>query len=127
MASAPRQSFGPPNVFGMFLRHREPGGILRLFQHGSMSMTQMHTPSNNRSRREVEVPQRPYIPHHRQNYLDQFIPEHPITFSSRSGREGIALNDVMNDNFDHLAGRDDPMFANYAGPAISLRLEVRSA
>lgn len=125
MASAPRQSFGPSNVFGTSLRHREPGGILRLFQHGSTSMTQIHTPSNNRSRYEVDVPQRPYVPHHRQNYFDQFIPEHPITFSSRSGREGIALNDVMNDNFD-LAGKDDPMFANYTGPAISLRLEVRS-
>ena len=70
------------------------------------------------------VPQRSYVPHHRQNYFDQFNPDGPILFSGRSGREGIALPDVMSENFDHLAGRDDPMFANYAGPAISLRLEV---
>ena len=82
--------------------------------------------SNSRGRRESAVPQRPYVPHHRQNYFDQFIAENPITFSSRSGRDGIALADVMNDNFDHLIGRDDPMFPNYQGPAISLRLEVSS-
>lgn len=88
-------------------------------------MTQIHTLSNSRGRREVTVPQRPYVPHHRQNYFDQFNPEHPITFPSRSGRDGIALSDVLGENFDHLVGRDDPMFANYTGPAISLRLEVR--
>ena len=105
----------------------ESDNILRLFQHGSTSMAQIHAPSNNRERREVVVPQRPYTPHHRQNYFDQFIPENPITFPSRSsGREGIALADVTSENFDHLVGRDDPMFANYTGPAISLRLEVSS-
>ena len=81
-------------------------------------------PGNPRGRREVTVPQRSYVPHHRQNYFDQFIPENPITFHSRTGGDGIALVDVMNENFDHLIGRDDPMFANYTGPAISLRLEV---
>ena len=80
--------------------------------------------SNSRGRRESPVPQRPYVPHHRQNYFDQFIAENPITFPSRTGRDGIALTDVMNENFDYLMGRDDPMFANYPGPAISLRLEV---
>jgi len=80
--------------------------------------------SNSRGRRESAIPQRPYVPHHRQNYFDQFIPENPITFPSRPGRDGIALTDVMNENFDYLIGRDDPMFANYAGPAISLRIEV---
>ena len=79
-----------------------------------------------RGRREIDVPQRPYIPHHRQNYFDHFAAENPITFPSRSGRGGIALTDVLNENFDHLVGRDDPMFANYVGPAISLRLEVSS-
>jgi hypothetical protein len=73
------------------------------------------------------VTQRPYVPHHRQNYFDQFTPEGPITFLSRTGRDGIALTDVLNENFDHLIGRDDPMFPNYAGPAISLRLEVSPA
>ena len=87
-------------------------------------MTPVHT--NSRGRRERAVPQRPYIPHHRQNYFDQFIAESPITFSIRSGRDGIALTDVMNETFDYLIGRDDPMFANYQGPAISLRLEVSS-
>jgi hypothetical protein len=89
-------------------------------------MTRIHAPNNSRGQREVVVPQRPYIPHHRQNYFDQFIPETPITFPSRSGRDGIALEDVMNESFDHLLGRDDSMFANYTGPAISLRIEVRS-
>ena len=83
---------------------------------------------NSGGRREViVVPQRSYVPHHRQNYLEQFNPETPITFTGRSGREGIALTDVMNEYFDNLMGRDDPMFANYTGPAISLRLEVSPA
>lgn len=89
-----------------------------------MSMSRIRT-SSNRVRREVVVPQRPYVPHHRQSYFDQFIPENPITFPRRSGRVGITLADVMSENFDDLVGRDDPMFANYTGPAISLRLEVR--
>ena len=101
--------------------------MLRLFQHGSTSMTQIQIPSNSRGRHEVNIPQRSYVPHHRQNYFDQFLPEHPITFLSRAGGVGIALTDVLNENFDHLIGRDDPMFANYTGPAISLRLEVSSA
>ena len=108
----------------MFLHHREPDDILRLFQHGSTSTTQIQMPSDSQGQRGVMVPQRPYIPHHRQNYFDQFIPENPITFPSRSGRRGIALADVMNENFVHLIGGDDPMFVNYTGPAISLRLEV---
>ena len=70
------------------------------------------------------VPQRPYVPHHRQNYLEQFFPEGAITFPQRTGMDGIPLIDAMNENFDNLIGRDDAMFANYAGPAISLRLEV---
>jgi len=88
-------------------------------------MAQIYAPSNSRVRREVPVPQRSYVPHHRQNYFDQFIADTPITFFSHSGREGIALTDVLNESFDHLVGRDDPMFASYMGPAISLRLEVR--
>jgi len=87
-------------------------------------MTQIQMPNNSRGRSEVLVPQRSYVPHHRQNYFDQFSPENPITFTSRAGGVGIALTDVMNENFDLLVGRDDPMFANYTGPAISLRLEV---
>lgn len=87
-------------------------------------MSRIHTSSNSRVRREVVVPQRPYVPHHRQNYFDLFIPEAPITFPRRSGGEGIALTDVLSDNFDLLLGRDDPMFVNYPGPAISLRIEV---
>jgi hypothetical protein len=96
-----------------------------LFQHGSTSVTQIR--NNSRVGREVDVPQRPYVPHHRQNYFDQFIPENPITFPTRSGRQGITLADVMGENFDNLWGRDDPMFASYTGPAISLRLEVSSS
>ena len=82
--------------------------------------------SDNGGRRESTVPQRPYVPHYRQNYFDQFIAENPITFPSRSGRDGIAFTDILNENFDDLIGRDDPMFPNYQGPAISLRLEVNS-
>lgn len=96
-----------------------------LFQHGSTSVTQIR--SNSRVGREVDVPQRPYVPHHRQNYFDQFIPENPITFPTRSGRQGIAITDITSENFDHLLGRDDPMFANYPGPAISVRIEVSSS
>ena len=70
------------------------------------------------------LPQRPYVPHHRQNYFDQFNPEGPITFPKTTGGDGITLMDAMNENFDSLIGRDDPMFASYVGPAISLRLEV---
>lgn len=84
----------------------------------------IQTQGNNRGRREGMVPQRSYVPHHRQNYFDQFIPEDPITFFNRSGREGISLIDVMCGKFDYLIGRDDLMFPNYTGPAISLRLEV---
>jgi hypothetical protein len=73
------------------------------------------------------LPQRPYIPHHRQNYFDQFTPEGDITFLKTTGGDGIALVDAMNESFDSLIGRDDPMFAGYAGPAISLRLEVSFA
>jgi len=69
------------------------------------------------------LPQRPYVPHHRQNYFDQFNPEGPITFPKTTGGDGIALMDAMNENFDSLMGRDEPMFASYAGPAITLRLE----
>jgi hypothetical protein len=100
--------------------------MLRPFQHGSASMTQVYMPNNSRRRREVMVPQRQYVPHHRQNYFDHFAPESDITFPSRTGPDGIPLADVLNDNFDNLVGRDDPMFAGYVGPAISLRLEVSS-
>jgi len=124
MASTPHRSLAASDPFGTLLRYRELSGMLRLFQRGSTPMIQIQMPGNNRGHREVMVPQRPYVPHHRQNYFDQFIPENPIVFPIRSGRDGIALTDVMNENFDHLIGRDDPMFANYTGPAISLRLEV---
>lgn len=87
-------------------------------------MNQIQHPNNNRGRNQVPVPQRSYVPHHRQNYFDQFSPDAPITFPSRYGGDGIALTDVLSENFDSLFGRDDPMFANYPGPAISLRLEV---
>ena len=100
------------------------GNILRLFQYGSMSMSQAQHPINNRGRGEIMLPQRSYVPHHRQNYFDQFNPEDPITFHKTTGGDGIALMDAMNENFDRLTGRDDPMFASYVGPAISLRLEV---
>jgi len=94
-----------------------------LISHGSTSMNQIQHPSNIRGQSQVVVPQRPYVPHHRQNYFDQFIPENPITFPRRHGGDGIPFTDVLSENFDCLVGRDDPMFANYTGPAISLRLE----
>lgn len=84
----------------------------------------MNPTQNIRERSQVVVPQRSYVPHHRQNYLDQFIPENPITFPHRYGGDGIALTDALSENFDNIVGRDDAMFANYPGPAISLRLEV---
>jgi hypothetical protein len=87
-------------------------------------MNQIQHPSNNRGRKQVAVPQRSYVPHHRQNYFDQFTPDSPITFPLRHGGDGIALTDVLSENFDFLVGRDDSMFPTYAGPAISLRLEV---
>lgn len=85
-------------------------------------MTQIQHVTDNRS--QVPLPQRPYVPHHRQNYFDHFIPENPITFLRHSGVDGITLKEALAENFDSLIGRDDPMFANYPGPAISLRLEV---
>ena len=54
--------------------------------------------SNSRGRRESPVPQRPFVPHPGQNYSNQFIPEPPITFPSRAGRDGIALTDIINEN-----------------------------
>ena len=117
-------SSGSSTVPGVLLYNRELGNILRLSQSGYTPVIQIQVPGGSRERREVIVPQRSYIPYHRQNYFDQFTPENPITFSNRSGQEGIALTDVMNEYFDHLLGRDDPMFPNYKGPTISLRLEV---
>ena len=93
---------------------------MRFFQYGSASVI----PSNISRRGQVRIPQRPYVPHHRQNYFDQFIPESLITFPRRYGGDGIALTDIMSENFEGLVGRDDPMFADYTGPAISLRIEV---
>ena len=87
-------------------------------------MNQAQHPGNIRGSNQIVVPQRPYVPHHRQNYYEQFNPENPITFLPRYGGDGITLADVLSESFDFLVGRDDPMFANYAGPAISLRLEV---
>ena len=121
-----RRSSGSSAVSGVSLYNGGSGNILRLFQSGYTPAIQIQLPGGSRERREVMVPQRPYTPHHRQNYFDQFTPENPITFSNRSGQEGIALTDVMSENFDHLLGRDDPMFPNHVGPTISLRLEVSS-
>ncbi|KAF9642098.1 hypothetical protein BDM02DRAFT_3193922 [Thelephora ganbajun] len=59
-------------------------------------------PSNNSGQRQVMVPQ-----------------QNPIMSLRRSGEDRIALTDVMNEGLDHLIGRDDPMFLNYTGPAIS--------
>lgn len=126
--SPPRTGHPIPQFFTVgFSRSRRLGSRLRLFQHGSASMSQIQHPINNRRRTQIAVPQRPYVPHHRQNYFDQFIPEAPITFPLRSGGEGMSLDDALAENFDYLIGRDDPMFANYTGPAISIRLEVSFA
>jgi len=76
---------------------------------------------------EIIVPQRPYVLHHQQNRSYQFPPEYPITFPSRAGGVGISLTDATDENFYHLIGSDDPMFADFAGSAIALRLEVNSA
>lgn len=57
--------------------------------------------------------------------MDQFIPESPITFHRQLGGSGIELTEVLDDNLDDLVGRDDPMFSNYTGLSISLRLEVQ--
>lgn len=126
MASTLRQSFSSSDILGTFLCSRGLGNILRSSQHIPTPVTQIQMPGSSR-RREVIIPQRSYIPHHRQNYSGQFSPENPITFRSRSGREGITFTDILSENFDHLMGRDDPMFVNYMGPAVSLRLEVGSA
>ena len=133
MASPTYQSTGPSSTHRAFSsstslgkspNHWTVSNELRSFQHGSASMVQTQHSRNTRGRSQVPVPQRPYVPHHRQNYFDQFIPEHPITFPRRYGGDGITLTDVVSENFDCIVGRDDPMFANYVGPAISLRLEV---
>ena len=85
--------------------------------------------SDSGGRCGVMVPQRPYLPHYRETYFDQFLSEDPITFPSHSGRDGIALTDAMDENFDNLVGMDDQMhtFVNYTDSAISLRLEVSSS
>ena len=57
--------------------------------------------------------------------MDQFIPESPITFHRQLGGSGIELTEVLDDNLDDLVGRNDPMFSNYTGLSISLRLEVQ--
>lgn len=111
----------------MLLHYKDLIDMLRLFQLGPTSTNWIQMPGNSRGQLEVVVPQRPYVPHHRHNYFNQFIPENPIVFPSCSGWDGIMLADAMNKNFDHLIGRHDPMFANYTGPAISLRLGVNSA
>jgi hypothetical protein len=126
--SPPHTGHPIPQFFTVgFSRSWRLSSTLRLFQHGSASMSQIQHPSNNRRRTQIAVPQRAYVPHHRQNYFDQFIPETPITFPLRSGGEGMSLDDALAENFDYLVGRDDPMFANYTGPAISIRLEVSFA
>ena len=110
-------------------------------------MSQIHHPSNNR-RRTLIVGSQPLpspvpstfglvgghrtavnepVPQGRQNDFGQFIPEAPIMFPLRSGGEGMSLDDALAENFDHLIGRDDPMFENYTAPAISLHLEVSFA
>ncbi|KAF9644729.1 hypothetical protein BDM02DRAFT_874158 [Thelephora ganbajun] len=103
----------PPQQIG----HSDPP----MFLHGSTSVIQI--PDDNTGRRQVIVPQRPYVLPYGQSYFDKFIPENPITFPSRSGGDGIVLTDAINENFDHLIGRDDHVFVEYTGSAITLRLE----
>lgn len=78
----------------------------------------------NQTRGQIVIPQRPYLPHHRQSHLVNFISEDPVTFLQYTGVGGIPLMYAINKSFFGLIGRDDAMFANYAGPTISLRLEV---
>lgn len=75
---------------------------------------------------ESVVPQRPYPSRLRSFFFGPFVGENPIAFPGPSRRDGIALVEVMNENFDHLIGSDDVTFANNVGLAISLRLEVSS-
>jgi hypothetical protein len=120
-------TYRPPNSSispSKFPSHWKLGRTLRSFQHGSASMSWIQHPANNRRINQVALPQRSYIPHHRQNYFEQFIAENPITFARRPGGDGILLTEALSENFDCLVGRDDSMFANYTGPAISLRLEA---
>lgn len=74
----------------------------------------------------LPIHQRQHSQLHDWNYRIQLGLDDPIIFSSNSGQNGISLADVMNENLDHLIGKDDPMFATYMGPTISLRILVRS-
>ena len=47
-------------------------------------------------------------------------------FPSCSGQKGILLDDAMNEVVHDLVGGDEPVFASYTRPAISLRILVRS-
>ena len=126
--SPPRTGQPIPQFFTVgFSRSRRLGSKLRLFQHGSASMSQIQHPINNRRRTQIAVPQRPYVPHHRQNYFDQSVSKAPITFPLHSEGGGISLDDALAENFDDLVGRDDPIFANDTGQPISLRIEVSFA
>ena len=141
------RSSDSPAFHGIVSHDWRPGSKLRLFQHGSASVSQIHRP-NNKARRTLIVGSQPLpspittsfssvsvhrtagnepVPQGRQNDFDQFIPEAPIMFPLRSGGEGISLDNALAENFDHLIGRDDPMFENYTAPAISLHLEVSFA
>ena len=125
MVSPTVRLFEPSNFLGTLLHHGKLGNMLRLSRRQTGIMVQM---SSNRSRRHgIIVPQRPYVPHHWQNYFDQFNQENPIAFPRHAGWVGIVSIGVVNENFDHSVGRDDPVFANHRGPAISLRLEASPA
>lgn len=47
-------------------------------------------------------------------------------FPSGSGQKGILLADAVNEDVHDLVGGDEPVFAGYTCPAVSLRILVRS-
>ena len=47
-------------------------------------------------------------------------------FPSCSGQKGILLADAVNEDVHDLVGGDEPVFASYTCPAVSLRILVRS-
>lgn len=55
-----------------------------------------------------------------------FNREPPITFAVND-RDGMSLQDAMNEKYEGLEGRDDSMFVGCGCTAISLRLQVCTA
>lgn len=88
---------------------------------GSAVRTQNQLTYSEGERRQIMIPQDRYVPwywHHRVEPK----PEDRATFRCLFGGDGIMLDDALRGNFEHLIGRDDPMFADYMGYSMNLRI-----